>query len=144
MESPSFGATIFGLTASGWPIHIRDTFPIMTPAKMGMSESRPSLSTYPINTAYMTWREMCGSGRATGTGPDYYKQLAETGGVARDPQGPEASYDPAEPNEPKKVHRGGSYLCTDQYCSRYIVGTRGKGEVSTGTNHLGFRCVMKR
>jgi formylglycine-generating enzyme required for sulfatase activity len=29
----------------------------------------------------------------------------------------------------------------EQYCSRYIVGTRGKGEVNTGTNHLGFRCV---
>ena len=27
---------------------------------------------------------------------------------------------------------------------RYMVGTRGKGEVSTGTNHLGFRCVMTR
>jgi hypothetical protein len=26
----------------------------------------------------------------------------------------------------------------------YIVGTRGKGEVSTGTNHLGFRCVQTR
>jgi formylglycine-generating enzyme required for sulfatase activity len=75
--------------------------------------------------------------------PDYYRQLAENGGVARNPQGPQSSYDPAEPGEPKKVHRGGSYLCTDQYCSRYIVGTRGKGEVSTGTNHLGFRCVTK-
>jgi formylglycine-generating enzyme required for sulfatase activity len=74
---------------------------------------------------------------------DYYKQLAEAGTVARNPQGPDTSFDPAEPKEPKKVHRGGSYLCTDQYCSRYIVGTRGKGEVSTGTNHLGFRCVMK-
>jgi formylglycine-generating enzyme required for sulfatase activity len=39
------------------------------------------------------------------------------------------------------MHRGGSFLCNDQYCSRYIVGTRGKGEVNTGTNHLGFRCV---
>src|SRR6516225_2383444 len=29
----------------------------------------------------------------------------------------------------------------DQYCSRYMVGTRGKGEITTGTNHLGFRCV---
>jgi sulfatase modifying factor 1 len=75
--------------------------------------------------------------------PDYYKQLAQNGSVARNPQGPETPFDPAEPREPKKVHRGGSYLCTDQYCSRYIVGTRGKGEVSTGTNHLGFRCVMK-
>jgi hypothetical protein len=32
-------------------------------------------------------------------------------------------------------------ICEKQYCSRYIVGTRGKGEVNTGTNHLGFRCV---
>ena len=74
--------------------------------------------------------------------PDYYMQLASAGGVARNPQGPPASFDPAEPKEPKRVMRGGSFLCTDQYCSRYMVGTRGKGEVSTGTNHLGFRCVM--
>jgi len=74
--------------------------------------------------------------------PDYYARLAAAGGIARNPQGPDASYDPAEPGQQKKVHRGGSFLCTDQYCSRYVVGTRGKGEVSTGTNHLGFRCVM--
>jgi formylglycine-generating enzyme len=76
--------------------------------------------------------------------PDYYQQLASADSVARNPQGPENPFDPAEPDQPKKVHRGGSFLCTDQYCSRYIVGTRGKGEVSTGTNHLGFRCVMSR
>jgi len=74
--------------------------------------------------------------------PDYYEQLASMGSVARNPQGPATPFDPAEPTEPKKVHRGGSYLCTDQYCSRYVVGTRGKGEITTGTNHLGFRCVM--
>jgi formylglycine-generating enzyme required for sulfatase activity len=74
--------------------------------------------------------------------PDYYQQLAVSVGVARNPQGPASPYDPTEPTEKKKVHRGGSFLCTDQYCSRYIVGTRGKGEVSTGTNHLGFRCVQ--
>ncbi|HUO34143.1 MAG TPA: formylglycine-generating enzyme family protein [Candidatus Acidoferrum sp.] len=73
--------------------------------------------------------------------PDYYQQLASVGGVARNPQGPSSPYDPGEPTEPKKGQRGGSFLCTDQYCSRYIVGTRGKGEISTGTNHLGFRCV---
>jgi len=73
--------------------------------------------------------------------PDYYYQLAEAGGITRNPKGPDASFDPAEPNDKKKVHRGGSFLCTDQYCSRYMVGTRGKGEITTGTNHLGFRCV---
>jgi formylglycine-generating enzyme required for sulfatase activity len=73
--------------------------------------------------------------------PDYYTQLAAAGAVARNPRGPDTPFDPSEPGERKKVHRGGSFLCTDQYCSRYIVGTRGKGEVGTGTNHLGFRCV---
>jgi formylglycine-generating enzyme required for sulfatase activity len=62
-------------------------------------------------------------------------------GLTSNPTGPDTPLDPAEPSKKEKVHRGGSFLCTDQYCSRYMVGTRGKGEVSTGTNHLGFRCV---
>jgi len=74
--------------------------------------------------------------------PDYYQTLAATGEVARNPQGPADSIDPSEPGVAKKVQRGGSFLCTDQYCSRYMVGGRGKGEPDTGTNHLGFRCVM--
>ena len=73
--------------------------------------------------------------------PDYHAQLAKTGGLASNPKGPDTPFDPSEPNEKKRVHRGGSFLCNEQYCSRYIVGTRGKGEVNTGTNHLGFRCV---
>ena len=72
---------------------------------------------------------------------DYYGQLTAAGGVARDPQGPNTPSDPSEPGEKKRVHRGGSFLCTDLYCTRYMVGTRGKGEVSTASNHLGFRCV---
>jgi formylglycine-generating enzyme len=74
--------------------------------------------------------------------PDYYQKLAHEGGVTRNPQGPENPFDPAEPSEKKRVHKGGSFLCNDQYCTRYIVGTRGKGEVNTGSNHLGFRCVQ--
>ena len=74
--------------------------------------------------------------------PDYYQELKAKGSVARNPQGPDSPYDPSEPGTLKKVHRGGSFLCTDQYCSRYMPGTRGKGDVDTGTNHLGFRCVM--
>jgi len=73
--------------------------------------------------------------------PDTYATQAEAGGVTRNPQGPDTPFDPSEPTEKKRVHRGGSFLCTDQYCTRYMVGTRGKGEVTTGSNHLGFRCV---
>jgi len=74
--------------------------------------------------------------------PDYYAELASMRRTARNPQGPDKSYDPAEPGVPKRVQRGGSFLCTDQFCSRYVLGTRGKGDIETGTNHVGFRCVM--
>jgi len=73
---------------------------------------------------------------------DYYQTLAATGKVTRNPQGPAVPFDPAEPHEKKRVHRGGSFLCSDQYCSRYLVGTRGKGDARTASNHVGFRCVM--
>lgn len=73
---------------------------------------------------------------------DAYPQLVAAGNaVVRNPQGPAKPWDPTEPGEKKRVHRGGSFLCTDLYCTRYMVGTRGKGEVKTAANHLGFRCV---
>jgi formylglycine-generating enzyme len=75
---------------------------------------------------------------------DYYSTLAAQGGVARNPQGPADSFDPSEPGQKKRVQRGGSFLCNDQYCSRYVLGSRGKGESSSSANHLGFRCVMER
>ncbi len=72
---------------------------------------------------------------------DYYSTLAQEGGVARNPQGPSHSLDPNEPDQPKRVQRGGSFLCTEEYCTRYMVGTRGKGEVRSASNHVGFRLV---
>ena len=73
--------------------------------------------------------------------PEYYAALAADGAVVSDPKGPADSFDPLEPGVAKRVQRGGSVLCTDQYCTRYMVGTRGKGEVNSGANHIGFRCV---
>ncbi len=72
---------------------------------------------------------------------DYYQTLAAEGPLVRNPQGPADSFDPSEPGVKKKVHKGGSFLCTDQYCARYTAGGRGKGEPDTGTNHVGFRLV---
>lgn len=73
--------------------------------------------------------------------PDYYAKLAAAKHVVRNPPGPTDSHDPAEPGTPKRVMRGGSYLCTDQYCTAYEVGARGKGAPDSGTNHVGFRSV---
>ncbi len=74
---------------------------------------------------------------------DYYVTLAASGQTTVNPKGPADSFDPSEPGVWKRVLRGGSFLCTDQYCGRYIAGGRGKGEPSTGTNHLGFRCLSE-
>lgn len=69
--------------------------------------------------------------------PDYYQHSSKT-----NPKGPADSYDPQEPNTVKRVQRGGSFLCNDQYCERYKAGSRGKGEINSPTNNVGFRCVM--
>lgn len=68
--------------------------------------------------------------------PDYYQQSPK-----QNPKGPADSYDPDEPGAVKKVQRGGSFLCSDEYCIRYRPGSRGKGEISSASNNLGFRCV---
>jgi formylglycine-generating enzyme required for sulfatase activity len=74
--------------------------------------------------------------------PEAYAARAEAGPVARNPQGPSDSFDPQEPGAAKRVTRGGSYLCTDQYCARYLVGSRGKSEISSGSSNLGFRLAQ--
>jgi sulfatase modifying factor 1 len=71
--------------------------------------------------------------------PDYYKISP-----AFNPQGPEDSYDPEEPGLVKHVQRGGSFLCSDDYCIRYKAGGRGKGETTSASNNLGFRCVKDK
>ena len=71
--------------------------------------------------------------------PDYYKAS-----TADNPKGPADSFDPDEPGAIKRVQRGGSFLCSDEYCIRYKAGSRGKGEVSSGSNNLGFRCVKDK
>jgi formylglycine-generating enzyme required for sulfatase activity len=69
--------------------------------------------------------------------PDYYANSPR-----RNPPGPADSDDPNEPGVPKRVQRGGSFLCSDQYCIRYMNGGRGKGAIDSGSSHVGFRCVQ--
>jgi formylglycine-generating enzyme required for sulfatase activity len=73
--------------------------------------------------------------------PDYYGTFPDPSAAARDPRGPDSSFDPDEPGARKRVTRGGSFLCSTEYCQRYLVGSRGKAEISTGSSNLGFRLV---
>ena len=55
----------------------------------------------------------------------------------------EESYDPAQPQfrVPRKVIKGGSFLCADNYCLRYRPAARRPQMIDTGMSHIGFRCV---
>ena len=60
--------------------------------------------------------------------------------------GPEAqSYDPCQPNIkiPRKVIKGGSFLCAPSYCRRYRPAARHAEPIDTSTCHLGFRCIKR-
>jgi formylglycine-generating enzyme required for sulfatase activity len=76
--------------------------------------------------------------------PDTYASRVKAGGKIRNPQGPTSGDDPSEPGVLKRVQRGGSFLCSDQYCIRYLVGSRGRGSVDSGAANLGFRCVLNK
>jgi formylglycine-generating enzyme required for sulfatase activity len=71
---------------------------------------------------------------------NYYETLPKDS-VSENPKGPSKPNDPNEPKALKKVQRGGSFLCSDDYCGRYLVGARGKGEISSPCSNVGFRCV---
>jgi formylglycine-generating enzyme required for sulfatase activity len=70
---------------------------------------------------------------------DYYQSAAKN--ISVNPAGPPKSYDAQDPYTPKKVLRGGSFLCNDSYCSGYRVARRMKSSPDTGLEHTGFRCV---
>ena len=64
-----------------------------------------------------------------------------------DPGGPSqvGSYDPAQPQFriPRRVVKGGSFLCADNYCLRYRPAARRPQMVDTGMSHIGFRCIRR-
>lgn len=71
---------------------------------------------------------------------EYYQKINSSNGILN-PKGPEKSFDPEEPYVPKRVTRGGSFLCNESYCSGYRCARRMKSSPDTGLEHLGFRCV---
>jgi len=67
--------------------------------------------------------------------------------VPTDPRGPsvEHSYDACLPRIriPRRVIKGGSFLCAPNYCRRYRPAARYPQMIDTATCHVGFRCVVR-
>jgi formylglycine-generating enzyme required for sulfatase activity len=57
----------------------------------------------------------------------------------------EASYDPAQKRVriPRKVVKGGSFLCAPSYCRRYRPAARQPQMIDSAMSHIGFRCVVR-
>ena len=63
--------------------------------------------------------------------------------VPRDPRGgdQQGSLDQSQFEIPRKVIKGGSFLCADSYCRRYRPAARRPQMIDTGMSHIGLRCV---
>ncbi len=73
--------------------------------------------------------------------PDEYERRSGAG-LVENPTGPATSFDPADPHSPKRVTRGGSFLCHVSYCESYRPAARRGTAPDTGMSHIGFRCVL--
>jgi formylglycine-generating enzyme len=81
---------------------------------------------------------------------DWYQEHSKTSHsccASFNPMGGERdkSYDPATPavRIPRKVMKGGSYLCAPNYRRRYRPAARMAQPIDTSTCHLGFRCIIR-
>ena len=70
---------------------------------------------------------------------NYYKEVAAS--VAVNPKGSNTCFDQNDPYAIKYVAKGGSFLCSDNYCTNYRSTARQGTSFDSGSSNVGFRCV---
>lgn len=75
----------------------------------------------------------------------FIQQASKVHKFIYNPQGPTASFDPddisAPANAPKRVIRGGSFLCDENFCTSYRASARRGVDPYNPMSHIGFRLV---
>ncbi|WP_373558210.1 formylglycine-generating enzyme family protein [Burkholderia sp. HI2761] len=120
-------------------------FPVVTDAKIRVGTS--PVCQYPPNGYALC--DMAGNAwqwTADLYREDYFVQQAARSGIAIDPVGPPDSFDTSEPGvpvaAPRRVTRGGSFLCSEVYCTSYRTSARRGVDPSNSMPHVGFRLAM--
>jgi formylglycine-generating enzyme required for sulfatase activity len=134
--------------ANVWQGQQARPFPVVSPKAGGAVGTSP-VGTFPANgygLSDMTgnaWQWVADWYRA-----DQFMREAASGGVIKDPAGPADAWDPADPGvpvrAPKRVTRGGSFLCNEDYCLSYRPSARRGTDPYNSMSHLGFRLVMDK
>lgn len=70
----------------------------------------------------------------------YFRDEAQRG-VSVNPRGCEVPFDPTDPYSKKRVTKGGSFLCAQNYCVNFRPSARQGSATDTGMSHMSFRCV---
>lgn len=132
--------------ANVWQGQQNRPFPVVSPKAGGAVDTSP-VGTFPPNgygLSDMTgnaWQWVADWYRA-----DQFRREAGQKQAIVDPAGPLASWDPSEPgvpvDAPRRVTRGGSFLCNVDYCLSYRPSARRGTDPYNSMSHLGFRLVM--
>jgi formylglycine-generating enzyme required for sulfatase activity len=118
--------------------YFQGAFPINDTAEDGFKGASP-VKSFPPNTYGLfdiignVW-ELCS---------DWYsvEAVSDTNAMLINPAGPSATKDPDDLYAVKHVSKGGSFVCSIQYCSNYKPSGRQGSAYDSGMNHTGFRCV---
>ncbi|CAL1518670.1 formylglycine-generating enzyme family protein [Chitinophaga sp. MM2321] len=71
-----------------------------------------------------------------------YKRM-NTHTAVYNPTGPAGTFDPEDKYAIKRVTKGGSFLCANDYCINYRPSARRGTSFDSGASHIGFRCVKE-
>lgn len=127
-----------GLAGKWWANTFQGRFPGGDTGADGYKGTAP-VATYPPNgyglydTAGNVW-EWCS---------DWYAASYYNSSPRNNPKGPETGVAGRDVNLSAKVRRGGSFLCADDYCRRYLPSARDHNPPNDAASHTGFRCVKE-